>query len=59
MDNQALYTIRKVGSNNELMVYAYDWSTFESVWLSQMCWYAPGTEVIITNEAGESKKFVK
>lgn len=58
--NFKFFTIRKVGSNNEQKVEASAWATCKSVWLSQMCWYMPGTHAVVTNvETGESEEFVK
>lgn len=34
-------------------------TTLETVWASQKCFFLPGTEVIITDDHGNSRKFIK
>ena len=34
-------------------------ASHELVWLSQKCWFMPGSVVIITDEQGNSQTFVK
>lgn len=60
MSKEIIYTIRKVGSDHEQKVYAMSWNTLEAVWWSQLCWYSPGSHVVVTNtETGESQEFYK
>lgn len=54
------FTIRKADSDQVQKVEASAWSTCKTVWLSQMCWYMPGSHVVVTCiETGESQEFVK
>ena len=53
------FTIKHSKTNSEYIVEANDCHTFDVVWLSQKCWFSPGSEVIITNENGESKTYMK
>lgn len=60
MTEEVIYTIRKVGEDKEQKVYGEPWNTLEGVWLSQLCWYSPGSHVVVTNtETGESQEFYK
>lgn len=60
MSKEVIFTIRKVGQDKEHIVYGHSWDTLEIVWLSQLCWYMPGSHVIVTNtETGESQEFYK
>lgn len=34
-------------------------ATFDSVWLSQKCWFSAGCRVTITDENGNSKTYIK
>lgn len=60
MFREVIFTIRRVGGNKEQKVYGKPWNTLESVWSSELCWYMPGSHVIVTNtETGESQEFIK
>ena len=60
MSREVIFTIRRVGSDHEQKVYGKPWNTLKSVWQSQLCWYMPGSHVVVTNtETGESKEFIR
>lgn len=60
MSKEVIFTIRKVGSDHEQKVYGEPWNTLEVIWKSQLCWYMPGSCVIVTNtETGEHQEFYK
>lgn len=60
MSREVIFTIRKVGNNKEQNVYEKPWNTLESVWQSQLCWYGPGSNVVVTNtETDESQEFTR
>ena len=60
MAKEVIFTIRKVGSDQEQNVYGYSYNSLEGVWQSQLCWYSPGSHVVVTNtETGESQAFYK
>lgn len=57
---EVIFTIREAGSDKKQIVYGNPWNTCETAWSSQMCWYSPGSHVIVTNtETGESQEFIK
>ena len=60
MTKEIIFTIRKVGKDKEQKVYGNLWNTLEVIWKSELCWYMPGSHVVVTNtETGESQEFYK
>lgn len=58
---KAIFTISCEGKDSlrSYTVLGDDETTMETVWLSQKCWFMPGTRVEITDDKGNSKIFVK
>lgn len=52
------FTVRTVGSDRGYEVLGGDWVSLETIWLSEKCWFLPGTEVEISDGIS-SKIFVK
>lgn len=51
------YTIEY--EDREYTVYAGPWTSLDTVWASQKCWFTKGTEVRISDNRGHTKTYVR
>ena len=54
---KVIYTAQYKGNTYEIECWAG--TPFDIIWNSQKTWYLPGSEVIITDNHGNSKTFIK
>lgn len=57
MNDEVYFTMETVGRGCKVLVLkSY---THQNVWNAEKCWFAPGQKVLITDENGKAKVFVK
>lgn len=53
------FTITNNGTGRSYILEADPWTTLDLAWASEKCWFMSGSSVTITDDAGNSKTFVK
>jgi hypothetical protein len=55
--NRRTFTVTHDGRS--YILEADPWTTLDLAWASQKCWFMPGSVVLITDDFGKTKTFVK